>query len=311
MPLYKKSSQALVYDLINEANPTLPIPLTPSNTTLASVQPATVSGRPELNTSLVCISKGGDYIGRAPLNYRRLSLNTLFRGITVQINKFSANQSAANSVVFTIYNLLQQINQQYGVNLTTDDVSDANIVRGSTQENGYYTTTVTVTAKSTSLGYVGSFALKWRGDAQDIASMISVTDLNARRFPGGNDFTGNHDIILNNMAYGIDWTAFIAQGKWDGFATDTFVPGSNTLAFGNRFIAEINRLYGTTLSQGSDPAPAYSYNGWNPRIYDLTTDAGRKAAPEANSDYYNRVLMLSPPANAGSGVGTHYIHYNV
>lgn len=316
MPLFTKPSPALVYDLINEANPDLPVALTTANAKLDNPTTATVSGRPELNTAINVISIGGDYIGRKALNYRRLALDKLLRGITVQMNKYSANQGAAGSVVFTVYNLLPLINSKYGLNLTTDDVADVNILRGNTQENGYYTTTVTVTAKPTSLGYVGSFGLKWKSAPQELESMITVTSLNARKFPAGNDFvTPGHATIVNNMAYGIDWSSFITSGvHWDNYPNSIEGAGTNIVAWGSRFIDELNRLYGKNLQKPYNAAPAYAYQGWAGRVVDLSTQAGRDSAPLANYKYYNRVLIWTIPdsdTQAGCGAGQHYIHYNV
>lgn len=316
MPLFNKPSTALVYDLINEANPDLPVALTPSNAKLDNPTVTTVPGNSALNTAINCISVGGDYIGRESLNYRRLGLDKLLRGITVQMDKYSANQGAAGSVVFTVYNLLPLINAKYGLNLTTDDVVDANILRGNTQENGFYTTTITVNAKGTSLGYVGSFALKWKGAPQDLESMITVTDIAVRSFPGGNDFvTPGHPVIVSNMAFGIDWSTFITSGvHWDNYPNSIEGAGSNIVAFGNRFIEELNRLYGKNLQAPTNAAPAYAYQSWGGRVVDLSTQAGRDSAPLANWKYYNRVLIWTIPdadTAKGCGAGVHYIHYNV
>lgn len=316
MPLFNKPSTALVYDLINEANPDLPVPLSAASAKLENPIAATVSGRPDINTAITAIPVGGDYIGRKTLNYRRLGLNILLRGLTVQIDKYSANQSAAGSVVFTIHNLIPLINAKYGLNLTTDDINDGNILRGSTQENGFYTTTVTVTAKAGSFGYVGSFALKWKSAPQELESMISVTDINIRSYPGGNDFvTEGHPVIVSNMAFGIDWSAFITSGvRWDSYPNSIETAGTNLVAFGNRFIDELNRLYGKNLQAPTAGAPAYAYQPWNGRVVDLSTQAGRDSAPLANWKYYNRVLIWTIPdadTAKGCGAGVHYIHYNV
>lgn len=313
MPLFTKPSKALVYDLINEANPTLPIAVSEANTKLSDPSAATVPGNAAMNTAINVISSSNDYIGRKQLNYRRLSLNNLFRGMTVQVNKYSANQAAAGSVVFTLYQLLPIINTLYGLNLGEDDFANVNILRGSAQENGFYTSTTSITAKATSLGYIGSFQLKWRSAPQDLESMITVTDLAARLFPGGNTFDGAHATVVSNMSYGIDWTSFIAGGAWDGFPGN-MVAGGNTPNFGNRFVTELNRLYGKGLVGSYNNAPAYAYLDWGTRVYDLSTQAGRDAAPLANSKYYNRVLIWTIPdydTVRGSGIGQHYIHFNV
>ena len=313
MPLFSKPSPEMVYDLVNEANPTLPIPLSAANAKFGVPAAATVPGNATLNTAIQVISASNDYIGRKPVNYRRLSLTNLFRGMTVQINKYSANQGAAGSVVFTVYNLLPIINATYGLNLTTDDITDVGIPRGNTQENGFYTTTVTVNAKATSLGWIGSFQLKWRGAPQELESMITVTDLAARLFPGGNDFSGAHQLVVNNMAYPIDWSSFMVDHKWDGYPGNP-VPGGNTPAFFNAAIDLLNSMYGKSMPYGSNNAPAYAYSSWGPTVIDLTVPANQLLYPEANFAYYNRVLIATPPTAEPAQaniVGRHYFHFNV
>jgi len=318
MPIFNKSSAALVYDLINQANPSMPIPVSPANATLGVPAAATVAGQPLLNTAVVVAAiTGKDYLGRKSVNYRRLNLATLTRGMTIQINKFSTAQNSGNpnAVVFSVYDLLQSINQQYGLNLTTDDVIDGNILLGSTQENGYYTTSVTVNAKPGSLGYTGSFTLKWRADGQDISGMIAVTDLDGtRKFPGGNDFSGAHAVVVSNMAYGVDWSDFILAGvKWNSYPNSWEGASTQLIQWMARFLTRLNALYGTTLVTDTPDGTAYGFSTWNGRVVDLSTAAGKLSAPEANADYYNRVLILTVPTalEATYGAGTHYIHYNV
>lgn len=315
MPQYLKPSRALVYDLINEANPDLPIAVSEANFKLGDPTAATVSGNPELNSAVVGSAVGGDYIGRKQFNYARLKLASLFRGMTVQLNKYSPTQTNANSVVFTVYQLLPLINSVFGMNFTEDDVNDANILRGNTQEGGYYTSTITITAKATSLGFIGSFPFKWKSAPQDLESMILNPDLNVRAFPGGNDFSGAHPTIVSNMAYGIDWSSFINAGtKWDQYPNGVESAGNNVVAFGDRFINELNRLYGKGLVKPTNAAPAYAYASWNGQVFDLSTQAGKDAAPLANSKYFNRVLIWTIPDEdtaKGCGAGQHYIHYNV
>ena len=308
MPLFTKPSKDLVYDLINEANPDLPELLSVANAKLDNPVTATVSGRPELNTAITCIPVGGAYIGRKTLNYRRLGLNILLRGLTVQIDKYSENQSGSNSTVFTVYNLLPLINAKYGLNLTTDDVIDANILRGNVQEGGQYTTTVTVTAKATSLGYVGSFALKWKGAPQDLESMITVTDLNARSFPGGNDFSGAHKTIVNFMGFGVDWTTWLAANPWPTNYPTSIGAGlwPQYTTWFTKYLAELNALYGTNLtaSWGVDVTEGSPTGS---RVITLP-DAN---FPELNSRYYNRCVVVYAIDAAGDKAGMFALHFNV
>lgn len=318
MPIFSKPPIDEVYDLINLANQGVEnwIPVTKTNVSLGVPAPATVPGNSAMNTKITLNAiANSDFIGRKEVNYRRRDMAVLFRSITIQIDRWSANQSASGSVVFTVYNLLPLINAKYGINLTTDDVVDQNITRGTTLEGGFYTTTITVQTKATSLAYTGVFALKWKGAPQDLGSMITVTDLNARKFPGGNTWDGAHPVVVDNMAYNIDWSAFILAGtKWDNYPNSIESAGGNIVAWGARFINELNRLYGKGLVIPTNAAPAYAFTSWGGRVVDLSTQAGRDSAPLANSKYYNRVLIWTIPqsdTDRGCGAGVHYIHYNV
>jgi len=306
MPLYNKPSSELVYDLINQANPLLPVPLTPLNMALSDVKAATVSGNAAMNTSINCVSIGGDYIGRKMLNYRRLDLAVLFRGQVLQINRYSPTQSNSFSIVFSLYQLLPVINAQYGLNLTEADVTDVNILRGNTQEDGFYTTTVSVTAKVTSLGYIGTIQLKWKSAPQDLASMITVTDLNARLFPGGNDFTtAGRRPVMNNLMYSTDWTALLSTTPYTSYPA-VMIQGTATTAFLNAVFNQCNTAFGTSF-----PTQA----SWTSAMFTGAEVVVLPSAkyPEANSKYYNRLLTWDTPEAlvATYGNGRNYIHFNV
>lgn len=307
MPLYAKPSKELVYDLINASNPTLPIPLTPLNMALSDVKAATVSGNSVVNTSISCVSIAGDYVGRKTLNYRRLNFATMFRGQILQINRYSPTQTSAGVVAFTVYQLLPVINATYGLNLTEDDVNNANIARGNTLEDGFYTTTVTLTTKATSLGWIGSIPLKWKGAPQDLASMITVTDLNARLFPGGNDFAAaGRRPVMNNLMYGIDWSSLLATTPYNGYPNG-LSNGTQTNAFINAVFDQCNTAYGTGF-----PSQASWSTSSNLLGIELVVLPSAKY-PEANSKYYNRLLTWDTPASMVEqyGNGRNYIHFNV
>lgn len=305
MPIFNKPSADLVYDLINQANPQLVKPATAVNTKLGVPAVIATPGLNKLNTSIVLAAvPGGDYIGRKTVNYRRIDLAALTRGMTIAIDRYSATQSAAGTVVFTIYQLLPFINQRYGLNLTTDDIADGNILRGSTLVNGQYTTVVTVTAKSGSLGYIGSFSLRWTGAAQDIALMLAITELPARKFPGGSDFSDNHT-VLNALTYGYDWTTIFTANPWYGYPAGS--PNSN-IAINttmNAVLAQINSTYGLNL------AVAFRFD--NEYNFEVLTLPSAKY-PELNSDYYNRCLVFTPTTPSvvlQLGAGVMQMHYNV
>ena len=313
MPLYTKESKALVYDLINEANPSLAIPVTQTNVTLGT--PAVIANQawPNNNTSIVATpaAGSGDYIGRQTLTYRRLDLAALFRGQTIQIKKFkSTASSSAATVMYTVYQLLNDINSKYGMNLTQDDVADANITRGSTLEDGQYTTTITVTTKATSLGYTGSFALKWLNTKQSLEDMITVRTLGGRLFPGGNDFSGSHKEILAMAGYGLDVSSAWRQtnSTWNGAAWAKQVIGSASYQVFQLMLDSVNSKCGTAykITNGGSYQTTNEFAGFSWQCITLPN----ANYPEANSTDFNRLFIITAPDDCPWAIGEMYLHCN-
>ena len=317
MAIYGKNGKAEVYDLINEANPTLTKPVTATNVTLGV--PAVIANavHPAPNTTILASPAPGsnDYIGKQTLRYRRRDLTKLFRGITVTVVKFaSRNMPAGNYLAFTVYELLPDINRLYGLNLTEDDLVNGNILRGSTLENGQYTTTVTVALKATSLAYVGSFALKWVNTQQSIKDMITNVDLDGRLFPGGNLFDETHKEVINSQTFGLDATQLLTNGalspgqtwpfqliNWNGYANfyrNTVLPWLN-----DQLDSDINWNYDVTLDYKNLKG---SISGMSHALYTLPN----AAFPEANSKAFNALLVIQIPEDCPWATGRIYWHFN-
>lgn len=316
MSIYKKVAKALVYDLINEANPTLAKPVSELNTVLGV--PAVIASAvfPAPNTTITLSNAPGtvDYIGRQTVKYRRLDLSRMFRGITATVVKYAPKSvgASAGTVMFTVYELLNDINKLYGLKLTEDDINTGNIVRGSTQEGGQYTTTVTVTTKATSLGFVGNFALKWVNTPQSIADMITNTDLDGRLFPGGNVFDENHKPICDSVSFGVDCTSDLLA---------TFV---NTAQFGKQGIGWnqwgniypqvicplLRKLTGMDKWRFTSTGSYQTFNGelagWTHALYQLP----HAAFPEGNSRFYGWVMVIFAPDDCTWASGAFVLHFN-
>lgn len=312
MPLFKKPSKDLVYDLINEANPQLAIPASPSNVTLGT--PTVLSGGswPTNNTKITLspAPASGDFIGRQDVNYRRLDLSALFRGQVILIKKFKSTASTVSgSLMYTIYQLLADINSRYGMNLTEDDVVNGNVIRGNTLEDGQYTTTVTVTTKGTSLGYTGSFSLKWLNTKQALEDMITVRTLAGRVFPGGNDFSGAHKDILDMAGWGIDGSSALRRtnSTWNGTATSGTILAAQAVWL-SAMCDDINAKCGSSYkcTSGSSYQVTNELFGM-PFTIVLLPHAN---FPDANSVDFNRLFIITPPADCPWATGALYVHAN-
>lgn len=320
MGIYNDPVRKEVYDLINEANPTLTTAVSATNCLLGT--PVIIPGAiyPASNTTIVVTPAGGstDFVGRKPLKYRRRDLTKLFRGISVRVAKYaSKGMDSAAGVVFTVHELIADINRLYGLNLSGDDLENDNIVRGSTLEGGVYTTTVVVTVKPASLGYVGSFSLKWVNAKQQLNEMITVTDLPGRLWPGGNIFDGNHKPIYNSATYGAD----ISSSNWwtyhagyNGNAFDRMLIPSAAAPWGsimrNKIIPLIKQITGdekwkfdTTSNYTTE---AGQLNGMDFAVYELPSTK----YPQGNERFFTWVMVIYIPEDCPWACGELVLHYN-
>lgn len=318
MAIYKFPPKQEVYDLINQANPGLTKPLTATNCVLAN--PAVIANAvyPASNSSIVVSPAPGnnDYIGKQTLKYNRRDLSKMFRGITVLVKKYaSRSMPAGNYLAFTIYELLPDINRLYGLNLTEDDINTGNILRGSTLEGGQYTTTVTVTTKATSLGYIGSFALKWLNTPQSVADMITSLDLDGRKYPGGNVFDETHLAILSGEAYRLDFTQTFINA---GYTPPTFAKGniSWNATWINLYVAvtaAINSASGgrTNLRSYVGGENYKTHPGSIVGMQHQCVSLPSAEFPQLNSRFYNRCLILFVPDDCPWAAGHIIHHFNV
>lgn len=122
--------------------------------TVTGVRPTkTGDNQPNQNTKLRVTARPGNtfYTGFADVFYNRMDMSQL-----ASFNPFLVSMPPGISIL----TVLNTIRDQYGVQLTTDDISDATTV----DKNGDGAfTAVTLTAKSTSLSWTGSVTLTFGG----------------------------------------------------------------------------------------------------------------------------------------------------
>lgn len=320
MGIYNDPAKQEVYNLINEANQTLNIPVSAANCLLGTPVPIPDAVYPASNTTIVATPAGGstDFIGRKPLKYRRRDLSKMFRGINVRVAKYaSKGTDSATGVVFTVHELLADINRLYGLNLSTDDLENGDIVRGNTLEGGVYTTTVVVNVKATSLAYIGTFGLKWVNARQQLNEMITVTDLPGRLWPGGNIFDGNHKDIYNSATYGAD----ISSSNWwtyhagyNGAAFDRMVIPTTTAPWGsimrNKIVPLIKQITGNEMwkfdTTSNYATEAGQLNGMEFAVYQLPSTK----YPEGNDRFFTWAMVIYIPEDCPWACGELVLHYN-
>lgn len=150
MGLYTRGSLDLLGQLIKRDNPGFKGEIN-KNTVLVLGGPYTsglgTSGR---NTRIVLNGKtGSGVVGKKEFFYDRLNIASMFNGITVVFK--ASGQSA------TVADLLPALNEQYGLGLTAEDISNGSTKLGT----GYSPTPVTLTIASTCVAYTGSLSVIW------------------------------------------------------------------------------------------------------------------------------------------------------
>lgn len=133
----------MVINIINQTNF---LELRASDVTLGV--PAAAAQGADKNTDLVITAVGtANYSGSATVHYDRLDLAQLFNGLT-------SNQQVQVPVQAgwaTTIDLLQYLNDNYDLQLSVDDIESAALTATP------YPATQTLTAKSTSYGYIGTY----------------------------------------------------------------------------------------------------------------------------------------------------------
>ncbi|ANZ50342.1 putative virion structural protein [Erwinia phage vB_EamM_Phobos] len=150
MGTYSQSSLDLVCRLIHRDNPQIETPLSSENVMLLGGPFTSGLGSSGRNTRVLLNGKtGSGIVGKKEFFYDRIDIGKLFNGITVV---FTAKGEAA-----TVVDLLPALNEQYGLGLTAEDITNGSTKLGT----GYSPTPVTITIASTSVAYRGSLSVIW------------------------------------------------------------------------------------------------------------------------------------------------------
>lgn len=150
MTRYSYDSLTLLCRLINRDNPDLKQTLSAKNIVLLGGPYTTGLGTSGRNTRIKINGRtGSGIVGKAELFYDRLNIGALFNGITVV---FAADGQSA-----TVADLLPALNEQYGLGLTLEDITNGATKLGT----GYTATQVTLTIASTSVAFTGALSVIW------------------------------------------------------------------------------------------------------------------------------------------------------
>lgn len=180
MAIYGKVALQLLVDLINRDNPQLPFPLNTTDYIFGAVSTITPTAPDVRNTAITVTPKrSAPYIGALPLTYQRIDLGKLFNGVKLEVSRYVPTSSSTSF----INHLMPVFNEKYGLSLTADDLNEQ------TWSNVQNNVQKAVTAKAGSYFCTGSMNVTWLQGKQIIGQdVLTVTDINGRSWPNGNDF---------------------------------------------------------------------------------------------------------------------------
>ncbi|MND14887.1 hypothetical protein D3C81_498230 [compost metagenome] len=318
MAIYSKTAKAMLIDLINEGNPSMPFAI--NETDFEFSVPEVIAVLPNgHNTKIRVMSKPSSaYIGNVVVTYRRLSLANIFRSMIPEVEQwFTNNKTLSGAQVTTLYALLPQYSAKYGITLEQSQFNDVSL----TTYNGVRGDAFSLTAKADSWAYVGSASFKWTNGEQTLQSLLPVDVINGRLYPGGNNFAEGapRKRFITSETFDIDFTSekVNLENSWlqtYPFGNQAGGPATLSLAVGNainnKLAAKGSALRFVFPSSGS----TVNYKTVDRSLEGLTLARVRLPNanyPEANAEFYNSVLVLTLPADCEWGVGRIYLHYNI
>jgi len=325
MGLYTKTSQQMLFDLLNASNPSMPFPVSSSNVKFGTVSTVTPSGGAIQDTAVKVIAlPGSPYVGNQALTYRRLNATVLFRSVPLRIDLYSSANTSTSP--YKMSQLLPYINAKYGLNLQASDIVDVNFPAGNTNANAAYgvatgtrNAVATLTFTTANYAWLGNINVCWVQAPQDLSTLLATSSLEtALTYPGQRDVVNNTVYVPNLDVYYQDFTDQFTT-LW-GTPLASTVPGYNGAAIATStnsitgILNAINALSGKTYTVGQGtPAgsQAMDLTGAVMTKVDLTQAANQTLYPESDYRYYNSMLYIKLTAGTNTwGAGDMMLHYN-
>lgn len=285
---YNKPQIDLLYKLIAESNPGVVYPIIPENAKIGKPEAIAVMPGTIANTRIP-ISGQGPYMASVRVNYRRINLTELFKGVTISFDTWTGSNYLSGVT------LREYLNKAYGLALTATEIPDGAVWVGGRNA---------LNIAASSLCYTGSVSWIWTNGRREIGAVLTKPDVDGRLFPGGNVFGGSRKPQGEYVCYDLDFdsvkvTSFvnILPASWPSWvsAASWAAPLFNFLQTKVSPLFDISKPH--TEVGGIEGAPG---------VHIALPSA---LVPEANSAKYNRAVVLT--ALPGSWwQGKIIFHYN-
>lgn len=237
------------------------------------------------NTGVVVTAKAGSaFQGRANILYDRLPLSAL------DPTKLKGFQLAAYQPA-KIYDLLPWLKYWNGLQLTSDDINDGDLV-----DNGDGTKTAVISAKPTSYGWQGSVSILVKPGGASLNSALTTADLTGLNYPTNSDTDTYSQIYM----YGYDFTTYFADLIPMGVGV---VSAANVTKLVNAF-KTLDVSSGKALWNEDGTSTAWSLAGAT------VISNGLNSSSLPTNQAYKYVMALSLRSDVVTPAGTLYLHYN-
>lgn len=231
------------------------------------------------NTTVLITSKDlqSTYDGQVTVRYRRLNLSDLTTLVPLSIK--------ADLPTNTLQ-VAERLNQLYGLKFTADDIESTPVDLSATDGAG----TVTLVAKTTSLGWLGSVVVTLARGAIPIADRILVTNLPGLYMPNRDD----------TKPYGEVYSVFRDLSA--------YAEGMQLLAVGTGSLQDLATILTSATGDTwvTNGAARYSLDGASIVFNDTTSGDIRLKAN------YERAVIVDLSTNLSLGLsGSLLLHYNL
>lgn len=292
MGIYKKASSLLVFDLINQDNPQLPVPLSPDNCYLGTPTAVTPVAPDYRNTSITVYPKRGViYTGVMTLTYRRLDFGSLTANSAINYPVMAMFTTGSTSL--TLAQFVATLNDRYDLAL---DVTDFNA-----QSWGGPAAQLSAVFASSNPAWIGRYYFTWtRGDRPLSDALAAGSGMGSLIFPDSVVGQVGAKPLGQLITAGMDFSAWKASlDVWPNGSSvqngDAFQPIMGYLS--SKFDLNLTYEAGTVVG-GIQGLICYRYSLPN------------AAVPEADSARFNRCLVIMPVSTTWFQ-GKMIFHYNV
>lgn len=195
MALFSGTPTDRLVALINQANPSLPFPVTKDNLYFGGARLASSSTDGVSSVVPTTGMLGTVYDGYRDFTYKRINLSTVYDQIPVMSSVGAG----------TLYGMLDIVNQFLGLNLTQQDVVDTNVAY--LEEGG--AVNINIQTLPTSRGYTGSMLLQFNRVRPLLTAVIRNVSLNVQTYDNIDPTLGKQDIGM--VMWNVDFGPFLAS----------------------------------------------------------------------------------------------------